>query len=74
MEISQKTYLSIGIGEKMSAADIFTAEIDENDEIVLKDTYSTGYRAPKIDDSQDLKLLGILNTYTLNFLKYFNNI
>lgn len=49
MQMNKQGYISIGIGEKMKDADIFTAEITSNENVILKDTYSSGYSAPIID-------------------------
>ncbi|KRX05977.1 hypothetical protein PPERSA_01055 [Pseudocohnilembus persalinus] len=69
MEIKQSSWMSIGIGSSMKEADVFYTEID-GPNLKLIDGSLHGYHDPKIDNQNDLIILGYRVSNSITSVKF----
>ncbi|XP_071518368.1 DBH-like monooxygenase protein 1 [Panulirus ornatus] len=72
VQVATAGYVGVGFSPKggMKGADIVLGWVDDANKVFLHDRYSDGYTVPKVDESQDVELLGGYQNDTHTVLRF----
>ncbi|XP_071518366.1 DBH-like monooxygenase protein 1 homolog [Panulirus ornatus] len=72
VQVATAGYVGLGFSPKggMKGADIVMGWVDDSGRVMLHDQYSDGYTVPKVDESQDVELLGGYQNDTHTVLRF----